>query len=513
MLGIRNTVVGLGWAVQLAAASTGAMSFQDLQDGWHAQLALNPEGGGCEEACAILSELHGDQVVAANTTLFAEHQTGYWATQQRNQAPTCFVQPTSADDVSTIIQVARLAECPFAVKSGGHSAFAGSANIQGGITILLKGLDEITVSDDKTVTRTGTGNRWIDVYENLQKRQLSVVGGRVAEIGTGGLTLGGGISFYSGRYGWACDNVVGYQVVTAEGEILEVDYESHPDLYWALRGGGNNFGIVTRLDLETFPQGPIWGGAFISNIEHSDALLDALTEFATHADQDPDAGTWVAIVYAEQMGWIASTQLTHIQGVAEPSIFQTFQSVPSIHSTLRTSNMTDLAWELNANCPNGLYETYWTATFHNSAELMHDIERYFRSEMQPFETRPGLVAACVFSPITVPMLSHMSKRGGNALGLDPADGPFNLLNLATMWADEADSAEIIAAHQRVVDWAVERATEKGLEHRFLYQNYAAEGQRVFESYGEENLERLKAVSLRYDPEQVFQRLQPGYFKL
>ena len=108
--------------------------------------------------------------------------------------------------------VSQFFQCPFAVKSGGHAAFAGASNIEGGITIDLAQLKEINVSDDRTLTRVGAGNRWGDVYSQLDPMQLSVVGGRVAGIGVGGLTLGGGISFFSGRYGWALDSVINYEV-------------------------------------------------------------------------------------------------------------------------------------------------------------------------------------------------------------------------------------------------------------------------------------------------------------
>jgi FAD/FMN-containing dehydrogenase len=160
--------------------------------------------------------------------------------------PKCFAQPHSASDVSKIILLAKETQCKFAVKSGGHAAFDGASNIQDGITIDLQLLNELSINEDKTITRIGPGNRWIDVYEYLTPLGVSVVGGRDAEIGVGGLTLGGGISWYSGRYGWAADGVRNYEVVMADGEIREVSLESYPDLYWALRGGGNNFGVVTR---------------------------------------------------------------------------------------------------------------------------------------------------------------------------------------------------------------------------------------------------------------------------
>ncbi len=155
-----------------------------------------------------------------------KEQSFFWSAQQASQKPACFALPKSAADVSRLVLLAQEHQCRFAVKSGGHAAFVGASNIQDGITIDLQLLNGLEVSDDQAITM--------------------VVGGRDAEIGVGGLTLGGGISWFSGRRGWALDGVKNYEVVVASGEILDVNLESYPDLYWALRGGGNNFGIVTR---------------------------------------------------------------------------------------------------------------------------------------------------------------------------------------------------------------------------------------------------------------------------
>jgi FAD/FMN-containing dehydrogenase len=118
----------------------------------------------------------------------------------------------TAEEVSRTLRVLTKLQCQFAIKSGGHAAFKGASNIEGGVTIDLADMNNINVSEDRTVTSLGPGNRWIDVYSTLDAMGLTVVGGRVADIGVGGLTLGGGISYFSGRYGWACDNVVNYQV-------------------------------------------------------------------------------------------------------------------------------------------------------------------------------------------------------------------------------------------------------------------------------------------------------------
>lgn len=143
---------------------------------------------------------------------------------------------------------------PFTVKSGGHVPFP-SSNIDSGIVIDLVNLDTLQLSEDKSVVSVGPGNRWKNVAAYLEPEGLAVVGGRVGEVGVSGLTLGGGISWFSGKYGWACDNVRTYEVVLADGSVVEASVEENADLYKALRGGGGpNFGIVTRFDFETFKQ-------------------------------------------------------------------------------------------------------------------------------------------------------------------------------------------------------------------------------------------------------------------
>jgi len=118
-------------------------------------------------------------------------QEKYWSQQQAETQPTCRVQPSCPLDVSASLIVTKFFGCQFAVKSGGHAAFVGASNIQGGLTIDLANLNQVQVSKDRTLTQVGAGNRWVDVYSQLDPLGLSVIGGRVADIGVGGLTLGG----------------------------------------------------------------------------------------------------------------------------------------------------------------------------------------------------------------------------------------------------------------------------------------------------------------------------------
>lgn len=157
--------------------------------------------------------LLGSRVALPQSSAYLLGDFQYWSAMQSSQQPACRVNPKSALDVSVALQTLKVNNCNFAVKSGGHASFAGASNIgSDGVAIDLGSLDEIVVSSDRKTASVGAGQVWSSVYMELDAQNLSVIGGRSGAIGVGGLTLGGGISFFSGRYGWACDNVNNYEV-------------------------------------------------------------------------------------------------------------------------------------------------------------------------------------------------------------------------------------------------------------------------------------------------------------
>jgi FAD/FMN-containing dehydrogenase len=135
--------------------------------------------------------LYGSGVSFQGSSSYHLIESTYWSDQQANVEPYCIFQPPTSTDVAIALLLSRLTQCPFAVKSGGHAAFAGASNIQGGITINFSKMKAVTLSADKKVASIAPGNLWYDVYSNLEPKGLTVIGGRVAAIGVGGLTTGG----------------------------------------------------------------------------------------------------------------------------------------------------------------------------------------------------------------------------------------------------------------------------------------------------------------------------------
>ncbi|KAK1243480.1 hypothetical protein MKX07_004108 [Trichoderma sp. CBMAI-0711] len=405
----------------------------------------------------------------------------------------------------------------FAVKSGGHAAFAGASNVESGVTIDLIHLNQLALSADKTQASIGAGNMWYDVYAYLQPENVTVIGGRVSAIGVGGLTLGGGLSFFSSQHGWACDNANAYQVVLADGSIREVSYSSrYSDLYWALRGGGNNFGIVTRFDLAAYPQGDLWAGSetFLYTNETAAAINSAFYYLGINAPSDPYAQVIIAYAYAQSQDvFVIASDLQYAKPIPNPVALQNFTSVAgAIASTLRVVDLANLTVEFNNSNPGGFRQTYWTFTVQNSACLMTELVEIYLEEVASVKDIAGIVPSIVFQLITTDMSQYFSRDGGNPLGLD-GQGPLNLVNIAISWSSAADDKRVMAAAQNIVDRSTTTACTQGLDHPYLYQNYASYQQDVFASYGKENLAKLRSISARYDPQQVWQQLQPGYFKL
>jgi FAD/FMN-containing dehydrogenase len=193
--------------------------------------------------------------------------------------------PRSAQDVSAALGTLSIGahawegKCQFAIRGGGHTPFAGAANIKDGIVMDLLHLPSKGLAlDHKTVT-VSPSMTWDQVYELLDEHKLSTLGTKVAGVGrhrgarqtsekcadpnvkfvgVGGAALSCGVSYFSPRYGFICDMIENFEVVLATGDIVNANAKEHPRLWKALRGGGNNYGVVTAITLKTFDQGPFW---------------------------------------------------------------------------------------------------------------------------------------------------------------------------------------------------------------------------------------------------------------
>jgi FAD/FMN-containing dehydrogenase len=267
----------------------------------------------CHELASELS----DQVFFPDAPIYNASITSYPFIQLR-LFPKCIVRPKSARDVSIALGILKESNSTrFAVKGGGHNANTGFNNVDDGVTIDMQSMKAVEVARGDQVVRVEAGALSQDAYNAAEKRNLTVLAGRIGVVGTGGFLTGGkqrppidahirmsmliifigGVSFFSPQYGWACDSILNFEVVLASGEIVNANATSLPDLFAALKGGQNNFGIVTRFDLKAYPATRIWGGRIVYAPSAVTDFLTAFTNFKTAETPDKHIAGWATIRY------------------------------------------------------------------------------------------------------------------------------------------------------------------------------------------------------------------------
>ncbi|KAL8922282.1 MAG: hypothetical protein Q9208_005252 [Pyrenodesmia sp. 3 TL-2023] len=477
-------------------------------------------GGTC---CAALSYVLGAKVAYPASVSYLGTAASYWSTQEQEVTPNCVVKPTTTKDVSVAVFVLSSLsvvtnfsdECKFAVKGGGHTPQRGAANQPAGVTIDLGALKQITVSADRKKTSFGPGNRWGDIYTVLDPQGLAIPGGRVAEVGTGGLVTGGGVSFFSGRVGFVCDSIINYELVLPYGKVVNVNSSSFPDLFKALKGGSNNFGVVTRFDIKSFESGPFWGGQVLYPITTMPQHVAAFVTLAGAQPFDEYAALFHNIVYIEG-NWLISNYYEYTKVPAEPypPTFKPFTDIqPQLLNTMRVSNLTDFTVEIASAVPPGQRALFITLTHGLSADLITEIYQAADAALQPIKLAAGLVYAIGFQPLLTGPTTKATAGNPNSLGLDASDGNLVLTVLNLTWKLATDDAAIEAAANAWLKAAKAASVKAGLSNEFVYLNYAAPGQDPITGYGAANKANLRGVSQKYDRDQIFQKAVPGAFKL
>jgi FAD/FMN-containing dehydrogenase len=229
----------------------------------------------------------GGDVIGRDDPRYDEHRRSFNGTVDRH--PELIDVCSSAEDVARALCYGRDNGLQIAVRGGGHSV-AGHGLVDGGLVIDLRPMRAVAVDPEARIARAGGGTLWEGFDDATQRHGLAVTGGTFIDTGIGGLTLGVGIGYLMGSFGLTCDNLVGAELVSADGRVIEVDGSSDPELLWALRGGGGNFGVATRLDLALHPVGELSAGNLIVALDDG-SLLRRLAQVQASA---PDSFMVVA---------------------------------------------------------------------------------------------------------------------------------------------------------------------------------------------------------------------------
>ncbi|KAK7977182.1 hypothetical protein PG988_004672 [Apiospora saccharicola] len=465
--------------------------------------------------CTALAALLAQKVVFPASSGYNQSLGSYFSAQEAEVHPSCIVLPATPNDVSRAVGTLSRRNCSFAVRSGGHTTWAGDANIANGVTIDLQGLASISVhqSGSSPLVSVGPGARWGNVYRALEASQLVVPGGRVGTVGVGGLTTGGGLSSFTPRYGWTCDSVANMEVVLASGDIVNANDTHNADLLHALRGGSNNFGVVTRFDYHAYPQGDIWGGTVNYDISTLPQQLKAVSKLASSDHYDEYASIVMNIVYSPGGNLSISNGLQYTKAVAYPEFMKPLTDIAHSSENLRVANLSNFADEGAAGNQNGLRTILATTTHGTTLEMFQAAFDTWNKTTTASFAGTSILQARLFSE-PVPHLAYSRAASGtNSLGLSEARGNLVIVGVAVAWGQATDDALVDRVTREVVGQIDAAAQRLGQHNRYKFLNYAAPWQDVVGGYGPQSQARLRQASKVYDPRGVFQKKVPGGFKV
>jgi FAD/FMN-containing dehydrogenase len=405
-----------------------------------------------------------------------------------DRRPACIARCRSVNDVQEAIRFARDNNLPIAVRGGGHNA-AGLGVCDSGIVIDLGGMRDVAVDPVRRTARAGGGARWGDFDRATAAHGLATTGGLISTTGVGGLTLGGGLGWLMRSYGLACDNMVGAEVVTADGQLVRASATENADLLWALRGGGGNFGVVTTFEFALHPVTTVFGGMLLYPLSRAREVLrlyravtrsapDALTAFApmTHApDGTPVIGLAVCYNGSPEDGERAIKAIrdfgTPIAGEVGPISYTALQSM------------------LDEGFPSGLH-VHWRSEFVKG--MPDDL---IEAAVSAFERVP--------SPLSAVLFEHFGGAVGrvprDSMAFDQRDCDYNFV-IISRWSDANDPDPNVA-------WA--RATSEAAKPYTtgrVYVNYIGAGEapdRVRAAFGPDKYARLAGIKRKYDPTNLF----------
>ncbi len=418
-----------------------------------------------------------------------------------DRSPALIARCAGADDVAAVVNLAREQDLPLSVYGGGHGV-TGSAVVDAGICIDLRGMKGIDVDPEARTVRAEGGLMWGELDAATQEHGLAVTGGRMSETGVGGLALGSGSGWLERKLGFTCDNLVKAEVVTADGRQVVASADENADLFWGLRGGGGNFGVVTAFHLQLHPIGPIvLGGMLMYPAEMAADLTKFWRDFILAAPDE--VGSGMAFITAPPEEFVPEPVRGHpVVGVivcyaGDPDegekVLQPLREFgpPPVDMIDRIPYVAVQQLIDHPN-PKGL-QNYWSADF--MAELPDKaVDTFVEHATKPVS----------------PMSQMLILAGGGAIArVDDAatafgqrNAPFNMHYLS-LWPDPADTERNIA-YTREIATAMKPWTTGRAYLNFLGDEGAG---RVEAAFGPEKFAKLQALKTKWDPTNLFRHNQ------
>jgi FAD/FMN-containing dehydrogenase len=410
-----------------------------------------------------------------------------------DRRPALIARCAGPADIVAAVRFARSHELLVSVRGGGHNA-PGVAVCEGGLMIDLAGMRGVHVDPVQSTARAEGGTTWADFDRETQAFGLATTGGAISHTGIGGLTLGGGLGWLAGRYGLVCDNLLSVDLVTADGTVLVASATENADLFWGLRGGGGNFGVVTSFEYRLYPVGPVLAGPVLYPFAKA---REALTLYRDFAGSIPDeVNTLGALLTSPDGNPVAAIAVCYNGShEAGEKVFRPLRAlVPPLADEIAPTPYCKIQTLFDEAFVRGR-RYYFKSNFTRriSDEMIDTLVEHFRAAPSPLSMvyfqQLGKAANRVGATATA--FSHrdaLCEWGCDAVWLDPAEDAANI-----RWAREV--AEAMLPFTTGSDYV----NHIGLE--------AEEGSdRIKAAFGA-NYDRLVALKNSYDPTNLFRHNQ------
>lgn len=466
-------------------------------------------------ACSTLNFQLPGLVSFPQDDVYKQETESYWASNLGELTAACRVTPRSSADVQKAMYLISQTNATFAIRSGGHAVVANTSNVADGIVIDLGLLNHVLYRPERGIVDVGAGAKWGHVYHELEQysSSLQVAGGRAAAVGVGGFLLGGGLSVFSGTHGWGCDQVQFFETVLANGTIIEASQQSAPDLFKVLKGGGSNFGVVTRFGISVIETSNFVDVLMLQYYWHQiDDVIHAFDEYV-HASDDPKALISVTVSTEFSGGTPAiSVMLSHQDDVLESEVFLPFLNMThqvTMHIRMSQLALGELFDEMN---PKGFRQFRTTTTLYNDAQTLIEIAQNFSSQAELLSSHVGddaFRSGILMQPLTRSRVTSVIN-GGNILGLENETSDLAMLSMELRYSNKVNDEKAAAFVSDIVNGADREASRRGLAHSFRYLNAASDEQHPFKHIQERTDPQtpwptVLAAKAKYDPKNVFGR--------
>ncbi|RWA08866.1 hypothetical protein EKO27_g6226 [Xylaria grammica] len=469
---------------------------------------------------ALKSAGLGERLIAPNDPGYDAEVNSWWAKNNRQRAD-CFVLPHTAEEVATALTTLTKAEgcgnSSIAVRSGGHSS-TGSSSTANGVTIDLSRLNATTYDPTTNIASIGPGGKWQYVYKELIEYGVTAVGGRDGDVGVGGFLLGGGNSYYSGRHGFGCDTVINFEVVLADGSIINANEAENSDLWRSLKGGGGQFGIVTRFDLEAIPAPDIFIDTRFLSLNNSHAMVDAVVGFADSDESLADDAFFTFFSHNTKDFPDIFSAGVHVNTQGVPNSTTPFDKVlalPAVVNVTKVENIAVAAAESQVESGNWGYGE--TLTFNNDKRIVQyavELHAQLVDAVKKLMAPEDFFTQMFFQPLPSYRWPIGQRNGGNVLGLDDLENDAILFTVGVgVIPDDAPREQAHALVKELKNKLAAYAKSVRGDVDFIYMNYADVDQDPLGSYGAANIELIRDVAAKYDPTGVFQTRVPGGYKI